>query len=157
VLKLIAKMVLEGLEYLHSECHIIHTGKGFLISPEHCGSCILLGLHGLTEAQDLKSDNILVGLRDQSVLETLVREEFEHPLPQKMLGDRTIYLSRNDLGSQTKGIGRPVITDFGLAVRGDVPHPYHHTIQPDDYRAPEVILAAGWSYSTDIWNFGILV
>src|SRR6266498_3716070 len=54
------------------------------------------------EAQDLKSDNILVGLKDESILENLARDEFEHPLPQKMLEDRTIYLSRNDLDSQTK-------------------------------------------------------
>lgn len=114
-------------------------------------------MHGLTEAQDLKSDNILVGLRDESILEIVARNEFEHPLPQKILEDRIIYLSRNELGSQTKGMGRPVITDFGLAVRGDVPHPYYHTIQPDDYRAPEIILAAGWSYSADIWNVGVLV
>ncbi|KAI9799321.1 MAG: hypothetical protein M1825_004814 [Sarcosagium campestre] len=138
-------MVLEGLEYLHSECHVIHT------------ELRLLGMLRLREAQDLKSDNILLGLRDDSILESLARDEFEHPLPQKMLEDRTIYLSRNDLGPQTKGIGRPVITDFGLAVRGDVPHPHYHTIQPDDYRAPEVILAAGWSYSADIWNLGLLV
>ncbi|QSS58105.1 protein kinase [Histoplasma capsulatum] len=57
----------------------------------------------------------------------------------------------------TKGIGRPVITDFGLAVRGDVPHLYYHTIQADDYRAPEIILTAGWSYSADIWNLGVLL
>ncbi|KAL2360083.1 hypothetical protein RJZ56_007057 [Blastomyces dermatitidis] len=131
VLKLIATMVLQGLEYLHSECHVIHT--------------------------DLKSDNILVGLRDESILEIVAREEFEHPLPQKILEDRIIYLSRNGLGLQTKGIGRPVITDFGLAVRGDVSHPYYHTIQPDDYRAPEIILTAGWSYSADIWNVGVLL
>ncbi|MCJ1256897.1 hypothetical protein MMC24_004722 [Lignoscripta atroalba] len=157
VLKVISRMVLEGLEYLHSECHIIHTGKGFLISPEQCVSYVRLGMLGLTGAQDLKSDNILVGLRDESILEILARNEFEHPLPQKILEDRTIYLPRNDFGSQTKGIGRPVITDFGLAVRGDVTHPYYHTIQPDDYRAPEVILAAGWSYSADMWNLGVLL
>ncbi|KAG5305374.1 protein kinase [Histoplasma capsulatum G186AR] len=131
ILKLIAQMVLQGLEYLHSECHIIHT--------------------------DLKSDNILIALRDESLLDIIARDEFEHPLPQKVLEDRIIYLSRNGFGLQTKGIGRPVITDFGLAVRGDVPHLYYHTIQADDYRAPEVILTSGWSYSADIWNLGVLL
>ncbi|KAK9318933.1 hypothetical protein V1517DRAFT_334171 [Lipomyces orientalis] len=34
---------------------------------------------------------------------------------------------------------------------------HDHVIQPNDYRAPEVILAAGWSYSVDVWNLGILM
>lgn len=81
----------------------------------------------------------------------------EHPLPQKVLDDRTIYLSRNDFGLGVKGMGVPVITDFGLAVRGDVSQPHYRVIQPDHYRAPEVILATDWSYSADIWNLAILV
>ncbi|EGC46905.1 vacuolar sorting protein [Histoplasma capsulatum var. duboisii H88] len=109
------------------------------------------------DAKDLKSDNILIALRDESILDIIARDEFEHPLPQKALEDRIIYLSRNGFGLQTKGIGRPVITDFGLAVHGDVPHLYYHTIQADDYRAPEIILTAGWSYSADIWNLGVLL
>ncbi|EEH05256.1 protein kinase [Histoplasma capsulatum G186AR] len=68
------------------------------------------------DAKDLKSDNILIALRDESLLDIIARDEFEHPLPQKVLEDRIIYLSRNGFGLQTKGIGRPVITDFGLAL-----------------------------------------
>ena len=48
-----------------------------------------------------------------------------------------------------------VITDFGLAVEGSQTH--YHPIQPDSFRAPEVILGAGWKYSADIWNLGALV
>ena len=79
------------------------------------------------------------------------------PLPQKKLEDRTIYLSRNDFGLQAKSLGGPVITDFGLAVRGDEPCMYNHPVQPDGYQTPEVVLRAGWSYSVDIWNLGTLV
>ena len=32
-----------------------------------------------------------------------------------------------------------------------------HPIQPDSYRAPEVLLGVGWSYSADIWNLGVMV
>ena len=111
----------------------------------------------LTDVQDLKSDNVLMALRDQSVLDTVVQDEMSSPLPQKKLEDQTIYLSRNDFGLQAKDLGRPVITDFGLAVRGDEPCTYNHPIQPDGYQAPEVVLRAGWSYSVDIWNLGTLV
>ncbi|KAL4797790.1 kinase-like domain-containing protein [Aspergillus venezuelensis] len=44
VLKLVAKLVLEGLRYLHTECHVIHIGR--------------------THKQDLKSDNILLTNRE---------------------------------------------------------------------------------------------
>lgn len=97
-----------------------------------------------------------MALRDQSVLDTVAREEREDPLPQKKYKDRTIYLSRNDLGFQVNNLGRPVITDFGLSVYGDNA-PYTHTIQPSGFRAPEVIIGAGWDYSVDIWNLGALV
>ncbi|PYI02908.1 kinase domain protein [Aspergillus sclerotiicarbonarius CBS 121057] len=129
VMKPVARMILEGLCYLHSQCHIIHT--------------------------DLKPDNILMSLRDPSVLDKVAEDEMNEPLPQKHLEDRTIYLSRNQFGLEVGELGRPVITDFGLAVTGSQIH--HHLIQPDDYRAPEVIIGAGWSYSVDIWNLGVLI
>jgi hypothetical protein len=30
-------------------------------------------------------------------------------------------------------------------------------IQTREYVAPEVLLKAGWSYSADIWNLGLVV
>ncbi|KAI9841527.1 MAG: hypothetical protein M1837_000628 [Sclerophora amabilis] len=91
------------------------------------------------------------------MLEDHAREEFENPLPQKAIDDRTIYLSRNDFGRPKPGIGTPKITDFGLASWGHVPRPHNHAIQPEIFRAPEVILAAGWTYSVDIWNLGVML
>ncbi|KAG5291538.1 protein kinase [Histoplasma ohiense] len=109
------------------------------------------------DAKDLKSDNILIALRDESLLDIIAHDEFKHPLPQKILEDWIIYLSQNEFSLQIKGIERSVITDFDLAVHGDVPHLYYHTIQADDYCAPEIILTADWSYSADIWNLGVLI
>ncbi|EEP79706.1 conserved hypothetical protein [Uncinocarpus reesii 1704] len=80
----------------------------------------------------------------------------ESPLPQKTLEDRIIYLSRNDFGFNPNNMGAPVITDFGLAVPGEG-RIHNHCIQPDGYRAPEVLLGAGWGYSADIWNLGLLL
>lgn len=51
--------------------------------------------------------------------------------------------------------GAPVLCDFGSAVPGDVEH--SEDIQPNIYRAPEVIFGAPWSYSADIWNVGCMV
>ncbi|KAI3092197.1 hypothetical protein CBS147333_10251 [Penicillium roqueforti] len=130
VLRTIIRMVIMGLHYLHTQSHIIHT--------------------------DLKSDNILMALRDHCVLDAVVQDEIEDPLPQKILKDRTIYLSRNNFGLQVGNLGRPVITDFGLSVRGDE-GPHNHPIQPNGFRAPEVIIGASWNYSADIWNLGALI
>ncbi|CAK44789.1 uncharacterized protein An04g08230 [Aspergillus niger] len=137
VLKPVAKLILEGLGYLHSQCQIVHTG-------------IIIN-----NSLDLKPDNILMALRDHSILDKVSQDEIKEPLPQKQLEDRTIYLSRNHFGVEANGSGRPVITDFGLAVDGSRAH--YHPIQPDSSRAPEVILGAGWSYSADIWNLAALL
>ncbi|GFN13388.1 putative protein kinase [Aspergillus tubingensis] len=129
VLRPVAKLIMEGLGYLHSECEVVHT--------------------------DLKSDNVLMALRDHSILDRVSQDEVKEPLPQKQLEDRTIYLSRNHFGVEANSLGRPVITDFGLAVEGSQTH--YHPIQPDSFRAPEVILGAGWKYSADLWNLGALL
>jgi hypothetical protein len=34
---------------------------------------------------------------------------------------------------------------------------HYHDIQSLEYTAPEVMLQAGWSYSADIWNLGLVV
>ncbi|KAL3428935.1 kinase domain-containing protein [Aspergillus tetrazonus] len=130
VLKPVSKLILEGLRYLHTECHVIHT--------------------------DLKSDNILLALRNPSILDSVAQDEMNNPSPRKQLDGREIYLSRNYWGLSPDELGRSVITDFGLAVRGDGP-PNSHPIQPEGYRAPEVCLGADWSYSVDIWNLGVML
>ncbi|KAM0098671.1 hypothetical protein ACP6JE_006772 [Aspergillus fumigatus] len=114
VLKPVSKLILEGLRYLHTECHVIHTDE-----------------------QDLKSDNILLALRNPSILDSVAQDEMNNPSPRKQLDDRDIYLSRNYWGLSPAELGRSVITDFGLAVRGDGA-PNSHPIQPEEYRAPEI-------------------
>ncbi|KAJ8183888.1 hypothetical protein LV157_005836 [Aspergillus fumigatus] len=130
VLKPVSKLILEGLRYLHTECHVIHT--------------------------DPKSDNILLALRNPSILDSVAQDEMNNLSPRKQLDDRDIYLSRNYWGLSPAELGRSVITDFGLAVRGDGP-PNSHPIQPEEYRAPEICLGANWSYSADIWNLGVMI
>ncbi|KAI9748418.1 MAG: hypothetical protein M4579_007232, partial [Chaenotheca gracillima] len=49
----------------------------------------------------------------------------------------------------------PKIADFGTAQPED--RFRIHPIQPASYRAPEVLLGTGWSYSADIWNLGVMI
>jgi serine/threonine-protein kinase SRPK3 len=101
---------------------------------------------------DLKSDNIMARLEDTAILDRSVLDEFENPLPQRAYDDRIIYISRN---KYCPPVGIVTITDFGFAVCGEGPH--YGPIQVETLRAPEVILDAGWTYSSDIWNLGVLV
>lgn len=100
----------------------------------------------------------MVKLEDVTLLEHDARDEFENPLPQKHCGDeRTIYVSRKNYGPLKKITGLVEITDFDLSVRGDIPHPHSGCIQAEVYRAPEVIVDAGFTYNTDIWSLGAMV
>lgn len=97
----------------------------------------------------------MVEFEDLSVLEDFVQAQAENPMPRKIKDGRTIYQSHNDFGPLRSLYTLPKIADFGLAQRS-TPQPQIHPIQPDHYRAPEVILGIGWTYSADIWNFGLL-
>ena len=114
----------------------------------------LLWFEKANDSVDLKPDNILVGIEDLRVLTEMEEHEKSYPTPTKISDGRLIYLTRN-FGDLRGVPGRPKISDFGLAVSSSGPH--HHPIQPDLFQAPEVILSAGWSYSADIWNLGVMV
>jgi serine/threonine-protein kinase SRPK3 len=107
----------------------------------------------LINISDIKADNIMFGIADDSVLSDFENNELQHPCPRKELDGRTIYTSREL--RMPKNLGAPILCDFGSAVIGDKEH--SEDIQPDIYRAPEVILQAPWSYSVDIWNVGCVV
>ena len=83
--------------------------------------------------------------------------------------NRTTYRSYDGFGPMdVEDIANvlPKITDFGSAWKFDNVDPETKSqrqtvvtcpIQPDYYRAPEVVLGYGWDFSADIWNFGVLV
>lgn len=49
----------------------------------------------------------------------------------------------------------PILCDFGEVRFGE--KEYAGIIQPQQYRAPEVLLEIPWSFKVDIWNVGTYV
>ncbi|KAB8273728.1 kinase-like domain-containing protein [Aspergillus minisclerotigenes] len=86
------RQLLIALDFLHSECHIIHS--------------------------DLQLKNLLLPGPDTSYLSRFEEAEVTDPSPRKMLKDRTIYKA---LGFLPKG-GLPILADFGEARLGNKEH-----------------------------------
>ncbi|OAQ84122.1 CMGC/SRPK protein kinase [Purpureocillium lilacinum] len=134
LMKSILRQVLAGLDYLHSECRIVHT--------------------------DIKADNILLTCEDVSVFEQFAEAVQGQPLPRKVYSDHTVYRSFRSMGNPSEPlVGNMVakISDFGLSYILQPGTTMTMPIQPTVYRAPEVILGAGWSCSADIWNLAVVI
>lgn len=95
----------------------------------------------------------MFGINDDTVFSDFEQRELRGPGPAKEVDGRMVYVSREL--RVPKQLGAPVLCDFGSAVFGGVEHT--EDVQPDIYRAPEVILEDPWSYGIDIWNAGCMV
>ncbi|KAJ5697170.1 hypothetical protein N7488_010854 [Penicillium malachiteum] len=133
LVKTYIRALLTGLDYLHKECRIVHT--------------------------DLKLDNIMVSIEDPAVLSNFMDSQLEKPMAFKIdsIG-RPVYQSCSDFGSLKSLRSIPQLVDFELAARLAEDDDWGvWPIQPDHYRAPEVILGNGWQTQADIWNLGVLM
>jgi serine/threonine-protein kinase SRPK3 len=134
--------ILTGLEFLHKEANIIHTGreKGTMLD--------ICKVYAYT-SPDIQPKNMLMGVHDRSAFEKYTARTKNFPMPRKELEDRTIYILQPM--PLTKGL--PFLTDFSEARFGDSKHT--GVIMPNVYRAPEVILDMEWSYPVDVWGLGM--
>ncbi|KAI0859843.1 kinase-like protein [Xylaria cubensis] len=115
--------ILYGLVYLH-DMNVVHT--------------------------DLHLDNLLIALRDDSIMAEMEEVEMSRPSPRKQIDDHTIHTSRMMMGG---GGGPLTICDLGHARIGEK---HHGFAMPTQYRAPEVILGMEWDNYIDIWSVGLI-
>lgn len=98
----------------------------------------------------------MLQIEDSSVLSAFVKDEQTDPTPSKVIDTgRTIYASRKFRHPQGHAFGSLVLRDFGEARIGPT-FPYTN-VQPDLYKAPELLLLLDWDKSVDIWNVACVV
>ncbi|KAI1125590.1 kinase domain protein [Nemania abortiva] len=126
--------LLDALDCLHTECHLIHT--------------------------DIEDDNIMITIENNDVLVDFVNFYKSNPIFKHVRAEdsRVTYLSQPDFGPLRGSRLLPMLADFNLAFPGlDKSRGHLSAIQSHCFRAPEVLLGCPWSYSVDIWNFGLLM
>ena len=100
----------------------------------------------------------MLSLEDTTMLSDFADEEARQPSPRKNMDQsRIIYQSRRFRRPlKGKSFGLPILCNFGEARIGKM-HESGPFVQPDIYRAPEIIFEMPWGSAVDIWNLGPLV
>ncbi|PYH83740.1 kinase-like protein [Aspergillus uvarum CBS 121591] len=120
--------ILQGLDFLHREAGVVHT--------------------------DIKTSNIMLSIDDESMLTDFQKAEQQNHSPRKVIDEsRTIYTSRNLRLPKDMLWGQPVLCDLGQAQIGQS---HRGIIQPESFRAPEVLFDMDWGSGVDIWSLGVM-
>lgn len=153
----ICKYILISLDYLHSELGIIHTD----LKPEN----ILLFStidpskdpfrSGLSPTLERTEGNTNGGLT--SLIEKRLKRRAKRAVA-KISGRTASIEGRGEAAKSSRNIEgidmRCKIVDFGNACWAD--NKFAEEIQTRQYRAPEVILKSGYSFSVDMWSFACI-
>lgn len=107
---------------------------------------------------DIAPDALFFGFSNEAdcekTLAQCAKDELENPSRRKIISaERVIYGTRSPQLDVEPGDA--VLFDFGKANIG--PLHTHDVIQREPWRAPEVMLGAGFSFSADIWNAACMV
>ncbi|KAK2788293.1 hypothetical protein FQN53_003827 [Emmonsiellopsis sp. PD_33] len=127
--KIIAYQLLQGLDFLHRECGVIHTD----LKPSN----ILLELDTQQETISKYLSEVPPRTDPECEVEVPLREAITTPLISEMEEPRTR------------------IIDFGFASWRE--KHLVHLIQPTALRSPEVTIGAPWDTAVDIWSLGCLI
>lgn len=156
----ICKCVLIGLDYLHRELKIIHTDLKpeniLLISPiDPSKDPVKSGKSPILERPEGGSLN---GGATMTIIEKKLKNRAKRAVARissrrASMGGGVEILGHNPKPKRSlEGIDmRCKVVDFGNACWVD--KPFMEEIQTRQYRAPEVILHAGYNTSADMWSF----
>ncbi|KAL4367814.1 hypothetical protein GQ457_05G011800 [Hibiscus cannabinus] len=153
----ICKCVLIALDYLHRELGIIHTD----LKPEN-----ILLLSTIDPSRDPIKSGLLTPILERPEGGNLNGGSAYIENKMKRRAKRavaTISSRRDSMGGQSSkpprcldGIDmRCKVVDFGNACWAD--KRFAEEIQTRQYRAPEVILLSGYTFSVDMWSFACIV
>ncbi|OOQ90876.1 protein kinase domain protein [Penicillium brasilianum] len=114
------------------------------IKSAHPGQSLIRELYDSFELQghaDLKTDNLMLSLEDNTMLADFADEEASRQFRRPF---------------REKSFGLPILCDLGEARIGKTQEsgPF---VQPNVYRAPEIIFEMAWGSAVDIWNLGALI
>jgi serine/threonine-protein kinase SRPK3 len=144
ILRMFTHYVLSALAFLH-ESGVVHAG-----TPYHALKRSLSN-----SPPDIQANNVLMGVESNDAFVQMEEAEAREPSESKTHQDGRYIVYRSRVMPGIEDLGEPVLTDFGEAriIHGDC----SDDIQPEHYRAPEVIFEHPWNEKVDLWNFGCLV
>ncbi|XP_022751543.1 SRSF protein kinase 1-like [Durio zibethinus] len=150
----ICKCILIGLHYLHGELGIIHTDlkpENILLfsTIDHAKDPVRSALTPILERPE---GGTLNGGSTMNIIEKKLKRRARRAVAN-------ISVRRASMGGEAPKSARCLdgidvrckVVDFGNACWAD--KQFAEEIQTRQYRAPEVILRAGYSFSVDMWSF----